>query len=261
MKLLFKKTLQLVFVCLSFYAETAIAIVNIENMRVDSESKTQGFESMLALDISGKNGNTQKVKAGLGARGQWYKEKGTQFIVLNYEYGESSEIKDTDKTFLHYRNIRYQNKELAWEVFSQIENNKFTRLSLRGLLGAGIRWQILKNSEQISYLGLGAFRSKEKLEEQAPATDYGVTYNNRINLYLVYKYTISDNSRFVNTLYYQPDISDTKDYRLLEQFGLQVDINGNLSFKVSLDMAHDNRPPQLINKTDTSYNTGFEYRF
>lgn len=230
-------------------------------MRVKSDEKTQGFESKLALDISGKNGNTQKIKAGLGARAQWYKESGTQFAVFNYEYGESSNIKDTDKTFFHYRNIMYSGDNLAWELFTQLESNEFTRLKLRALLGGGIRWEVLKTPDQKAYIGVGAFRSKEELDSAALVTDAGVTYANRLNTYLVYKLSITEHSRLVNTLYYQPDISEPSDYRLLEQFGIQMDITENLSFKLSIDMAHDSESPQLIENTDTSYNTGFEYNF
>lgn len=243
------------------YSSSAAAIVNIENIRVSGEDKTEGFDGKINLDISGKSGNTQKIKAGLGGRIQWYKKTGTRFVVLNYEYGESSDIKDTDKTFLHFRNIGYQNKEWAWEIFAQFESNEFTRLSLRTLLGGGFRWRILHDKGQTAYLGLGVFRAKEKLESSVLVTDEGISYNSRLNLYAVYKYTISDHSRFLNTIYYQPDMSDMEDYRLLEQFSLQLDITDNLSFKVSVDVAHDNRPPQLIKQTDTSYNTGFEYKF
>jgi putative salt-induced outer membrane protein YdiY len=243
------------------FSGLANAIVNVENMRVASDNKTEGFDGKLTLDISGKNGNTQKLKAGLGGRAQWYDVDGTRFVVLNYEYGESSDIKDTDKTFLHFRNIWYQSDSWAWEAFTQLENNEFTRLSLRSLLGGGFRWRILHDIDQTAYLGFGVFRSKEKLESVLLVTDAGVTYNNRMNLYLVYKLTLSDHSRLVNTLYYQPDMSETTDYRLLEQISLQMDITENLSFRLSVDVSHDNKPPQLIRKTDTSYNTGFEYKF
>jgi len=244
-----------------FYLNPAVAIVNIENMRVDSAEKTQGFDSKLALDINGDNGNTQKIKAGVGARAQWYSESGTRFFVINYEYGESSDIKDTDKTFLHFRNIWYRSKGLAWEAFTQFESNEFTRLKLRALVGGGIRWKILQNHTQAAYLGAGLFRSKEELDPALLVTDEGITYNNRINTYMVYKYAITDHSRISNTLYYQPDINETSDYRLLEQFGLQLDITERLSFKLSLDMSHDSQPPQQIKQTDTSYNMGFEYNF
>ncbi len=244
------------------FSQPVMAIVNIENMHVDSEEHDSGFDAKISFDINGKNGNTKKIKAGFGGRLQWYEKDLTRFIVLNYERGESSGVTDTEKSFFHFRSIWYQTEFLSWELFTQLENNEFTRLTLRALLGGGARLNLISNPEShVVYLGLGAFRSKEKLDEEGGVTDAGVDYANRANLYLVYKYKITDHSRLINTLFYQPDINEISDYRLLEQFGLQVDINEHVAFKLSIDIAHDNQPPQNIKKTDTSYNTGFEYRF
>ena len=243
-------------------SQPVMAIVNIENMRVGSYKQESGFDAKITLDINGNNGNTNKIKAGLGSRMQWYKKDATRFIVLNYEYGESAGVRDTEKSFLHLRNIWHKSDFLSWELFTQLESNEFTRLTLRVLLGSGARLNLINDSDKhAAYLGLGAFRSKEKLDQETGTTDAGVDYANRANLYLTYKYKISNHSRLANTLYYQPDINEISDYRLLEQFGLQLDINEQLAFKLSINMIHDNRPPQNIKKTDTSYNTGFEYRF
>jgi len=230
-------------------------------MRVEPTSKTKRFESKLALDIDGDNGNTQKIKAGAGARAQWYEETGTRFIVINYEYGESADVKDTDKTFFHFRNIWHRTETYSWEAFTQFESNEFTRLKLRALAGGGIRWPVLHNDSTAVYIGLGVLRSKEKLDSAPLVTDAGTTYNNRLSTYMVYKHTISKHSRLTNTLYYQPDLSEASDYRMLEQFGLQMDITENLSFRLSLDIAHDSYPPQQIKQTDTGYSAGFDYHF
>ena len=248
-------------VCFLCYSGLVNAIVNIENMRVKADEKKEGVDTKLSFDFGGKNGNTRKFNAGLGGRIQWYEPEQTRFVLLNYEYGESSSNKDTDKTFLHFRNIWSHDKALAWEAFAQIEQNEFTRLNSRVLLGGGARFKVMQENKQSLNLGLGIFRSKEKLDFSLATTDSGVTYNNRVNLYMVYKYTISNHSRLSNTLYYQPDISDVADYRLFEQFRLQLDVSENLSFNLSLDVVRDSRAPQSIKATDTTYKTGFEYSF
>lgn len=251
----------LFFALLLLHSIQASAIVNIENMRIDTTNKIEGMDSTINLDISGDNGNTQKIQAGLGARAQWYAPQGTHFIVFNYEYGESADIKDTDKAFLHGRSINYLSDTQAWEVFTQIESNPFTRLELRALVGAGLRWELSKSEGVASYAGVGLFRSREELDPESMTTDTDTVYNTRLNTYLVLKYKISPHARLVNTLYYQPDINDSSDYRLLEQLGLQMDITEKLSFKISLDVSHDSMAPQTIRATDTRYRTGFEYNF
>ncbi len=229
-------------------------------MRIDSDKKTQGFEGKLAFDISGQNGNSDKFIAGLGGRAQWYLQDGTHFLVANYEYGEFSGTRDTNKTFLHARNINYITQSQAWETFIQLESNEFTRLEQRSLLGAGFRWQILQSDKHASYFGIGIFRSREELDMES-LSDQGISYISRLNNYIVYNFAISSHSRLVNTLYYQPNLSDGSDYRLLEQFALQLDITEMLKFKLSINISHDSEAALLTEETDTSYQSGFEYTF
>jgi len=257
MKVVFKLTL---FACL--LVQPTLAIVNIENMNLLDDDKRQGFETELGLDISGKNGNTSKRKTGFDSRFQSFKDSGTHFLVLSYEYGESSDVKDTDKSFMHLRHIGYVTDTLAWEAFAQLESNEFTRLSLRSLAGGGVRYKMSKPSEtQSSYLGAGMFRSKEKLEQDPVATDEGSDYATRANLYIVNKFKLSGTASLSNTFYYQPDLSETSDYRLLEQFRFKVDVTQKLSIILSLDVSRDSRPPQNIERSDSSYTTVINYRF
>ncbi len=59
---------------------------------------------------------------------------------------------------------------------------------------------------------------------------------------------------------YQPATSDYRDYRALEQTSLHVNLTRRQDLKISLNAAHANRPPRFIEKTDTTYRTGSEYR-
>ena len=246
--------------CLSM--QPVWAIVNIENMNLLSDQARQGFDVQLGLDLSGKNGNTSNRKAGFDSRFQSFKETGTHFLVLSYEYGESGDVKDTDKSFMHLRHIGYVTDTLAWEAFAQLESNEFTRLSLRSLVGGGVRYKLGKLSEfHSSYLGAGLFRSRESLDDDLTATDEGSEYATRANLYMVNKVKLTETASLSNTLYYQPDLSQASDYRLLEQFRFKVSITQKLSIIVSLDVSRDSRPPQTIERTDTSYTTGINYRF
>ncbi|MDH5570480.1 MAG: DUF481 domain-containing protein [Gammaproteobacteria bacterium] len=247
---------------LSAFSSPAFSIVNIEGMQLDKNDKAAAFVGQLNLAISGKNGNTNNFKAGLGGRLQWFETGYTRFMVFNHEYGESADVKDTDKSFLHLRHIHYYSDSLAWELFGQLERNEFTRLSMRALAGAGVRWTLLEQPVRHALdLGLGGFYSVEKLDDTTGTTDGGRDNVTRANIYLVYKYKISDNARLTNTAYYQPDVEETSDYRLLDQFGLQVDLNSSLSLSISIDVAKDNQPPQNIKATDTSYTTSLVYKF
>lgn len=251
----------LFFIC---FLSTAVAhaIVNVESLRIDPGKEKSGFDGLFNLDINGNNGNTRNARAGMGMQLKWYDQYSTDLFIVDYAYGESDKVKDMDKSFMHYRHVWYANDWLSWEAFAQLQTDEFTRLKLRSLLGAGARFSLLRdNDRHTAYVGTGVFRSREKLDPLTGSTTVEEDYATRINFYQVYQYRLSDNSRLTNMVYYQPDVSEVSDYRLLEQLALKVDINKSLSLKISLDVARDSRPPQAVKKTDTSYNTGLEYRF
>ena len=242
------------------YSLSANAIVNVEDMRVGPAQP--GISGNLDLSISGKRGNTEKDEYGVDGRIQNNRDKVTDFVVASYDYGEVSDVTNTDKSFIHGRHVVQYQPLRAWEAFAQAEKNEFARLSFRGLLGAGLRFTLIEKPEQLGlYLGAGAFWSRETLDERVGLSDHGTESFGRANLYLVYKHKLNSQLSLVSTTYYQPRLSDAGDFRALEQAGLAVKMTDNLSLKLSLDLAHDSRPPQSVDKTDTSYNTSLSYRF
>jgi len=216
----------------------------------------------LDLATSGQTGNTDKRAISLGGRLQWHKGARTDFVVLNYDYGKSAGVKDTDKTYIHARHIQQFRPARAWEAFGQLQQDEFTRLSHRGLAGGGIRFTLVPpGAGKVAYVGVGAFYEREKLEEQAGATDAGTQTLSRASTYLTFKYNLNEQVGVVTTTYYQPAFEDGHDFRLLEQAGIRVKLSRVLDLKLSLDIIHDSRPPQFIEKTDVMYSTGIEYRF
>lgn len=236
------------------------AVVNIEDIRPGEPQ--EGYSGNAKLAIGGESGNTDKLAIDAGGRLQWHREHITNFAILNYTYGESRGVRDTNKSFLHLRHIREVGPTRAYEAFTQLETDEFARLSLRTLIGGGARFTLQQDPGVVStHIGLGLFYSVEELDEQPGLTDDGRSDLWRVNLYLSHKRRLNDQMQFVSTTYYQPAIGEPGDYRLLEQAALNIKMTEGLVFKIGLDIAHDNRPPQTVQKTDTSYSTGIEYQF
>ena len=250
----------LFFIFILFISSETFAIVNIEDMRVSEPA--EGFSGKFDFGIAGASGNTDKSSASLGSRLQWHKDKTTNFVVLNYSYGESGGVRNTNKGFLHARHVNQFSAKTANEYFAQAEKNEFTRLSYRGLAGAGLRFSLGdKKSQRAIYLGLGGFYSREELEEATGSTDEGIEDLWRANLYISYKHNFDNGVQLMSTTYYQPEIGNAADFRLSEQAALSVSLSKRMRLVLSLDVAHDSEPPQFVEKTDTSYNTRFEVQF
>jgi putative salt-induced outer membrane protein YdiY len=239
---------------------TAHAIVNIESLRVGEP--TQGYSGSLDISVNGQSGNTEKFGANAGARLQWHGGAVTNFAILRYAYAQTSGVEDTNKLFFHARHIRQVTDRTAYEGFIQAERDKFTRLSFRGLIGGGLRFTLFKKTGVRSlHLGLGGFYTRETLESAPGVTDNGSQYYWRINSYANYLHHLNDQVSILTTTYYQPAAGNPGDFRLLEEATLSVKMNHNLSLNVSLDVAHDSKPPQKVKQTDTIYSTGIEYTF
>ncbi len=244
----------LLFTCLIFFASNAFAIINIENIRV--QRKEDGFSGQLDIDATLQRGNTNNTRIGFGSRLQWIRGNKTNFLVLNHDYGERSGARDINKSFLHGRHIVQRSSKWAWEAFGQLEQNEFTRLSLRTLAGAGGRRTLGEEADKSAiYLGLGGFYSTERLDDNSTINLV------RANVYLVVKHAFNENTHFIGTAYYQPAVGEVGDFRALGQIALGIAISKKLVLKLSLDIAHDSQPPTGVKSTDSSFRTGIEYRF
>jgi len=233
----------------------AVSIVNIDKINVTDDDQVQQGE--VSLDVSGASGNTDTQATSLGGRFQWNNQS-TQFIVLKYDYAKSSGIKNTDKTFLHYRYINNAKEKITWESFFQLQDDEFKLLKLRTLLGVGYRVNLsTDNKKSHSRIGIGMFYSREEQEDSLLTIDELV----RANIYFTYHFKVNKNVNFLSTTYYQPDIEQFSDYRALEQLSFEFNFSKDLLYFVSLDIGYDNRPVNGLEKGDTSYKSGITYRF
>ena len=242
------------------YLSPCAAIVNMENLHLGNSQP--GFVGQFKISASGASGNTDKSQTSIGTSLQWHAQKRAEFLIFDYTYGENEGSTNTNKGFLHARQQYHYQTQHSWELFSQIQHNEFTRLSLRSLIGTGNRMRLSTLSEQkIIFFGSGLFYENEKLEASINTTDDTSTTSWRANLYLIFKQKLNDTVSFQNSTYYQPDPTEFNDYRLIDNASLNIKLNKNLNFEVTLNVSHDARPPQNVDETDVNYRTGLNYQF
>lgn len=238
---------------------SAMAIVNMDGLHFGDNK--DAFTADLDLRVSGSSGNSSNTKTALDGQFSWIADKSINLAILGYQYGTSNNVRSVNKAFIHYRYIHQMNNTTDWELFGQLEKNEFTRLSYRGLLGAGFRFGVLQSDEHRAFLGVGGFYSKEKIEFISGLTDHGVEEFTRANFYFLSKYKVNSRVSFSNVLYYQPRINRFSDYRALLETKLDFKINDGLSFRLSLDIEHDSEPSQTVKSTDITYMSGLSLSF
>lgn len=238
----------------------AAAIVSMESLHLGAPE--DGFSGEVELQAIGASGNTEKSALGAGARLQWHQGRNTDFVLADLSYGESKGERDTNKAFLHLRHIYQFRPRYAFEGFGQVQHNEFTRLKFRGLAGGGARLTLGRPNERRAMLaGLGVFWETETLEQAKGTDDAGTASTWRASTYLVLKYHWNENLKLISSTYYQPDLYTVSDYRVLEAASLVVTLAGNLALKLSLNIAYDSRPPEAVERTDTTYRTSIVFDF
>ncbi|VAX01867.1 hypothetical protein MNBD_GAMMA22-179 [hydrothermal vent metagenome] len=242
-------------IIIMFTAINAHAIVSIGNLKFDE--KNVGFNGSLNIDASGASGNSDKSSWHVGSNLVWRTKNYINLFLFGYDYGESNNQTNANKTFTHFRHIQQYTHTIDWELFAQLEKNEFTRLTRRELLGVGLRFSIEPNT----LLGLGVFRFSERLDKTASSTDKLKDDGFRLNAYWNGEYTINPMSSFKARLYYQPKVDEFTDVRVLFNSDLKIKLYQNLSVKLSVDVTHDSRPPQGVKDTDFTYRSGVEYNF
>jgi len=243
------------FVFLFLVLSRTEAIVNLDSLHFDNASDKHSGK--VSFGYNGASGNTRKSHVNFGAQYKFNTAIYQNIFLANYQRGKSNDKLNTNKRFLHLRHIHATStKQRSWEVYTQLESNAFTQLSLRTLIGGGLRYALNKNATNRHFVGIGGFYSRESLEG-----NLGTSNNTRVNLYLLSKVSANETTSLNNTLYYQPDISSASDFRAINVTSLNVKLGKQLTLKIYLQINHDSRPPLDIKQTDSSYSTAFEYFF
>ncbi len=244
----------------SLVSSAAQAIVNVEQAIIGRPS--EGVHTTLDVLFNGTNGNADKSSNKVDLLTMWQHEPHTEFLQLQYAYGKSRGLVDTDRAFAHLRHRTAITPAWSVEGFGQVGRDPFSRLTRRALLGGGVRWVLYENDQKSAgYLGLGAFHEQESLSSKLGTSDAVRSVLWRANSYLVLKRQLNEQVRVYSTTYYQPSFSDSADFRLLEQASALVKLDQHLDLKLSLDVSFDSRPPQTVHKRDLFYSTGLEFSF
>lgn len=236
------------------FSQIAYAIVDVESLRNRAGNET-GYSSSGNLQASGASGNSDRTDVSFSALLQYLGNGFSNLFVIGSEYGETSGNRSADEQLIHLRHTRVLTKRSDWEVFSQLQQNEFTRLEERTLLGSGIRLGFGDNLDSRLYLGLGAFYESTRNENES-AREMG-----RSNIYVSHRKITSKDISFTTTAYLQNKLDDPDDQRAIGSFSMSIPATENLDFTISVNVEHDSRSPIGVEKTDWTYKTGFGWKF
>ena len=243
---------------LFIFISLSICQVNTESMR--KSNLNEGIFNKISIDLDYDNADDNEIlNINFSYRIDFIKSDFNTFMKLNYEngYDKTDGYKNTinNKGFCHIRYTKNLIEKYFLETFIQYEFNDFLNIEDRYLLGLGTRIQVDTKDNNSIFLGIGLMNEKEiysnnDAKNLIRSTNY---LSNSIN--------IKDNITLSNIIYFQLDIGDANDYRILYDSSINVETVKNLFLHFAINYRYDNDPHENSSENYTQLLSGIEYEF
>lgn len=240
-------------------ARGAMAQVNVE--RVRSDLKKSPAMASVEGSFTGRTGNVESLVVGAAAMGAARVGRHGFFGSTQADYVRFGQQTRVSKSFIH---LRYNYALFEWlypEAFVQQQQDKFQRLKLRELLGAGPRFIVADAEDFRVAAGTAYMLEYERISVAEGAPDPATTTAHRLSSYVSTAWLPDSRVRLTSTLYAQPRFDAPRDFRVLFETALTTDISKRLAVKVLVSIRYDNRPPTEVKTTDAEVKNAFELKF
>ena len=208
-------------------------VVNIENKRFYNDSSK--FTGRAKFETLGFKNISNVFNFGASINLQYHVGRHKLMFVGDMFYLISDSFLVDDNAYGHLRYNYMLNKWITLEAYVQSQFNKILKISSRTLGGGGVRFNLFADAHNKIFYGLGAL-----YEHQIDNPDHLEWTAVRTSTYLTYHLQITHFAELANTFYYQPNIRNIYDKRLLEEFSIMIDATKWLTFESSLYILHAN---------------------
>ena len=250
---------------LTIAAATAHAQVNAESLRPGPSRAgwSGGLEGSFAL----YRGNVELLDVGGGGRVQYQTlhpqapPAGGQppppfvaqrtFLTANGRFADRAGTRFVSQAFAHLRWTAMWLERFGTDVFAQGQYNEFLRLQARGILGGGVRVDLVHERAVLVWAGSGPMLEHNRIDVLPGAPDDPTTLDVRWTSYAAIRISLLGDALLLqNTVYLQPRVDDLGDFRLLEEPEVLAVVQDRLAFGATLSVVHDSAPPTGVDETD-----------
>jgi len=211
-------------------------VVNIESRRVDNNEA--GFHGQGEIWFNYiKNLNTILI-FGLRSSVQYVKDEHRFLIVTDASFAESNSNNIESTGYEHLRYNYMVNERFAWEAFGQVFFSRQMRLYPRYTMGAGPRYQLLRNDSMRINIGGSLMFEHESL--QNPDEQYS---SERLTVYLSWVLLRYYNLSFDWMWMVQPRLRDFNDFRVQSELRMDIRINARSRVRLTGSLLRDTRQP------------------
>ncbi len=246
---------------LVLYAPSAAAQVNVEPLR--AKLKDDGVAASVDVKLSGRTGNNQGLTAGgsglVGARS----EPHFGFVSANGDFASYFGEVQAARYFTHARYNYTLLPSLWWELFGQLEHDRFARLTLRKLVGTGPRVSVLgDNTDDVQLFASTAYMLEhESLDLPPEAQDLRSSTVHRSSSTVAGLFRVDERVVVVLTALYQPRFDRPRDYRMLGIASAEFAVGKRVAASINVRLRHDSAPPTGVLSTDLGIDNQLGLRF
>src|SRR5690554_1682438 len=238
---------------LSFQASSQI--LNAESLRKVTD--TSGFTGSASLDFSIKKDLNEYFGFRTNVHLQYKMNDHLVLLKNDIEFQRIEGNKFANSGISH---LRYNYKifpRIRWEVFTQAQYNKVSKINFRGLLGTGPRFKLSNSDRYNINLGTLIMYEQEELDDEITPLLRDI----RGSAYFSFSLYPKDNISIISTTYYQPRLDHFKDYRVSSQTSLLIKMFKNLAFKTTYTFIYDEFPAVGIPTSQYNFSSGIAYTF
>ncbi|WP_029038770.1 DUF481 domain-containing protein [Salinimicrobium xinjiangense] len=232
-------------------------LVNIESRRMQTDSVRFTLNADFSFNHTNNDGSqVNQVDAALTTQLKSKDLRKIYFVLGNYKLIDSESGNLQNAWFLHGRfNFKFS-QLLRFESFIQGQYNQLLIVEQRNLVGAGLRVKWVDKERFSGYAG-NSYMYEVEYSDRAGTTNY----NHRNSTYFTLSYTTGSKKFSVtNTVYYQPLYRHFEDYRILEQFRLDVPLSNWLSVFTLYNYYFDSKTPLNSEEYTSNLNVGIGIR-
>jgi len=239
-----------------FASNVNAQIVNIERQRISTDST--GWFGHAGATFAGSR-TTKSILAIASNTLLEYKSKSTKdlwLFITELSLIKSASEKFANSGFSHLRYNRKLGNAIRWELFTQIQYNKLTKINNRILGGTGLRFKLTQYEQARFYLGIAYMYEYEELLD--PIVFHK---DHRASSYFSFSLYPAETVSLISTLYVQPLLKDARDYRISNESTLILAITKKLNLNATFKYAFDSKPPEGVPLNTYSFSNGIELQF
>lgn len=235
---------------LLFSARADAGIYNMQSILATEAD--EGLSGAISGSVDWRTGNVDYLFLSTTPLARYRNGKHLFIGVVRADHKTSRGTIILSNTFEHLR-YRYEISDMVLgEAFVQHQFDDVRRLQVRGLVGAGPMFELLDAKKYGIDLGIAYMLEYEKLRVDDELDSGATDLAHRNSTYLVGHYQLDERVQVVESMYYQPKLTDPSDFRILNDTQLSFKVTERLSFTNSFTIAYDSHPPLTIKRLDTT---------